>query len=240
MSAIPKHLRTGTRVIAVALLLAGGIIVIGVGVVGAHKWVAELDDCQTRLALLSEAMRDFHRDHGAMPPAWTVDRDGKPMHSWRTLLLPYLVKMNPKIAVDYDFRRRWNSDENKNARSQLPEVFACPCESVGRHNGWTSYVGVVSRDPAGHPHLIAIVEVPESNIGWTEPIDCEWDDFDRLVHAHASGQHNGMRHVLLEGGVVKSVAQSNLGRTVLGKDDTAHLLFSPQVRSRGGYGIVQP
>ena len=35
-------------------------------------------------------MHNYHDEHGSFPPAYIADASGKPMHSWRVLILPYL------------------------------------------------------------------------------------------------------------------------------------------------------
>jgi len=36
------------------------------------------------------ALFNYHDDYGSYPPAYIADESGRPMHSWRVLILPYL------------------------------------------------------------------------------------------------------------------------------------------------------
>jgi len=36
------------------------------------------------------AVANYHDSHGQFPPPYIAEADGKPMHSWRVLILPYL------------------------------------------------------------------------------------------------------------------------------------------------------
>jgi hypothetical protein len=46
--------------------------------------------CASQLKLIAIALLNYHDTYGAFPPAHIPDRNGKPMHSWRVLLLPFL------------------------------------------------------------------------------------------------------------------------------------------------------
>ena len=56
------------------------------------------------------AMFNYESAMKKLPPAFTVDKNGKPLHSWRTLLLPYLEQsaLYDKLKLD----EPWDSDHN--------------------------------------------------------------------------------------------------------------------------------
>ena len=82
-------------------------------------------NCCRNLAKIDYAMRLYACDHdGKLPPAFTVDSDGKPLHSWRTLLLPYLGydEIYRQIKLD----EPWDSEANRRfLQHNIPE-FICP------------------------------------------------------------------------------------------------------------------
>ncbi|MCL2118213.1 MAG: DUF1559 domain-containing protein, partial [Planctomycetaceae bacterium] len=47
-------------------------------------------NCGFNLKSMWIAMHAYHDKYGSLPPAYTVGADGKPLHSWRVLLLPFL------------------------------------------------------------------------------------------------------------------------------------------------------
>jgi hypothetical protein len=53
----------------------------------------------------------YQRQHGTLPPAYTVGADGKPLHGWRVLLLPYLgqTALYSKLRLD----EPWDSPHNR-------------------------------------------------------------------------------------------------------------------------------
>ncbi|MBC8288680.1 MAG: DUF1559 domain-containing protein, partial [Planctomycetes bacterium] len=51
--------------------------------------------CKNNLKQIGIALHNYHEDHGAFPPAYTMDANGQPLHSWRTLILLYLAQTGP-------------------------------------------------------------------------------------------------------------------------------------------------
>src|SRR5205823_5427550 len=45
--------------------------------------------CDPNLKAIALALRTYHSDFGCYPPAYVADRRGRPLYSWRVLLLPY-------------------------------------------------------------------------------------------------------------------------------------------------------
>ncbi len=50
--------------------------------------------CTKNLRQLSLALHNYHDRHGHFPPPYVADANGKPMHSWRVLILPHLAWMS--------------------------------------------------------------------------------------------------------------------------------------------------
>ena len=53
------------------------------------------------LKLIGLALHNYHDMHPSFPPVYIADKNGKPLHSWRVLLLP-LVGENDLFA-SFDF-----------------------------------------------------------------------------------------------------------------------------------------
>jgi hypothetical protein len=68
------------------------------------------------------AMLIYERDHGTLPPAYSVDEAGRPLHSWRVLLLPYLghQTLQDKIRLD----EPWDSPNNLPLLAEMPDVYS--------------------------------------------------------------------------------------------------------------------
>jgi len=52
--------------------------------------VARRAQCSNSLRQIALALITYEHVHNELPPAYTVDAKGRPLHSWRTLILPYL------------------------------------------------------------------------------------------------------------------------------------------------------
>ena len=62
--------------------------------------------CMNNLKQIALALHNYSSDYNALPPAYTVDVDGKPLHSWRTLILPYLEQQ--ALYETIDMTKPWN------------------------------------------------------------------------------------------------------------------------------------
>ncbi|QDU78473.1 hypothetical protein Pla110_01770 [Polystyrenella longa] len=72
---------------------------------------AVLMQSKKNLRDIAIAMHTYSNEHGCFPPGVIYGPDGKPWHSWRTLLLPYL---NQQTVYDlYDVTQPWDSPANQ-------------------------------------------------------------------------------------------------------------------------------
>lgn len=77
------------------------------------------------MRLLMIAMHNYHNDYNAMPPSMSM-KNGKPLHSWRVMLLPYLELDN--VAKQLRMDEPWNSEHNLKIFESMPmpKVFHHP------------------------------------------------------------------------------------------------------------------
>jgi len=77
--------------------------------------------CSSMLKQITLAFHNYHDAHHSFPPAYTVDANCKPLHSWRVLILPYLEKndLYSKIRL-YE---PWDSEYNSQFHDQNEPVF---------------------------------------------------------------------------------------------------------------------
>ncbi|MDR1493491.1 MAG: DUF1559 domain-containing protein [Planctomycetaceae bacterium] len=99
---------------------------------------------QVNANLIQNALDFYAQEHGEFPPAYTVDENGKPLHSWRVLLLPYIAEaqksvdknvyetFSPDFAKEEDLAalykeirldEPWDSEHNKQFASRIPVCF---------------------------------------------------------------------------------------------------------------------
>jgi hypothetical protein len=175
--------RTRYLIAAIVVLLAG----VAAWLTARRAIQHARDDvaCTHRLKCLGLAIQDYHTRHGTLPPAFVADADGKPMHSWRVLILPFLEER--ELYESYDFSEPWDSPNNRLLIERMPPVFSSPFSSA--EPGRTSFAAVVgpstvwpgaeaiTLDDIGDrsPETIFLVEIADSDIAWTEPRDVPID-----------------------------------------------------------------
>ncbi len=77
---------------------------------------------KSNLIQIGRALHEFESVHGHFPPAVIYGPDGRPWHSWRVLLLPYL-RDSDEYDVDYDYAQPWDSERNRRVLKRTPAVY---------------------------------------------------------------------------------------------------------------------
>ncbi|MBN1908720.1 MAG: DUF1559 domain-containing protein [Pirellulales bacterium] len=161
------------------------IWLLGTAAVHGHRESSRCCLCQNNLKQLGIALHDYHNAHGQFPPAYIADAQGKPMHSWRVLLLPYLDL--DALYKQYRFDEPWDGLNNRKLMATVPPVFRCRTTDDAEPGtpGMTHYVAVTGSGTIwpgtestkirdihdGTSNTIALVEIADSDIPWTEPRD---------------------------------------------------------------------
>lgn len=165
-----------------ALFCCGGMgVALLLPAVNAAREAARRQTCQSNLRQIGLAIQNYHDDQGCLPPAYIADASGKPIHSWRVLLLPYL---DEDLAALYDFNEPWDSEKNMKVAGRMPSVFRCPSDPDAQSR-YTSYVAsdgpsqvfqsarpvMFNEITDGLSNTIDVLESAGSGIVWTEPRD---------------------------------------------------------------------
>jgi hypothetical protein len=147
--------------------------------------------CRFQLRQLAQALLAYHDQYGSLPPACVLDQTGKPMHSWRVQMLPFLEQRDMYEA--YDFSQPWNSATNA-AVSGVVRCLACPsdpsCDRPNASDDFTTYFAVVgpqtawrrsspvrlSALPDRGRHMILLVESADRTVNWKEPKDLSYEE----------------------------------------------------------------
>lgn len=82
--------------------------------------------CSNNLKQISLALHNYEETYRSFPPAWTVDENGNRLHSWRTMILPYLEQK--PLYDSIDLSKPWDDPANA-ARSLWRNSF---CHSSER------------------------------------------------------------------------------------------------------------
>ncbi len=162
--------------------------------------------CAGNLRQISLALLNYHSRYGTLPPAYVAGHDGRPMHSWRVLILPFLERDD--LYAQYRFDEPWDSPHNRTLAAQMPRVFACPGDERSSlpDNTMTGYVAVVGPTTAwpggqgrflpafggGLGNTLLLMEARSQAVEWTEPRDLDFDTALRLLTAEEPSTN---RHV---------------------------------------------
>ena len=147
--------------------------------------------CNNNLKNVALALQAYHDVYGEFPPAYIADENGKPMHSWRVLILPYLENRN--LYDKYRFDEPWDGPRNRQLLHKIwGDYFVCPSDprAADGQRKWTSYVAVVgprtvwpgarsrkmSEIPDGTSNAVMVIEDQSDQIAWMEPRDLEFDE----------------------------------------------------------------
>jgi len=156
--------------------------------------------CAYNLKQIGLALLSYHNAYKCFPPACVRDASGKPMHSWRVLILPYMRRDDPDeskkcrdLYEKYSFKEPWNGPKNRVLESSIPPwVYVCP--NVARDSvkefALATYVLVTGPDtafPGCKPRApgeitrrpcdtVLVVEAANTDIHWMEPRDPSLDD----------------------------------------------------------------
>src|SRR5438105_1376638 len=78
--------------------------------VSSARPAARRNACGNNMKQIELALLNYHDANKSFPPAYVADAEGKPMHSWRVLILPYLERND--LYQQYDFNEPWNGPHN--------------------------------------------------------------------------------------------------------------------------------
>ena len=68
--------------------------------------------CIHNLHMIAVALQSYYVRYQSYPPAYVADEDGKPAHSWRVLVLPFLGPELKQLYDRYRFDEPWNGPNN--------------------------------------------------------------------------------------------------------------------------------
>jgi prepilin-type processing-associated H-X9-DG protein len=154
--------------------------------------------CRNNLKAIVIGLHNYHDTYGTLPPAYITDATGKPIHSWRIMILPFIEE---KPLYDrYRFDEPWDGPNNIQLLSEMPSIYGCPASSTNRSLGIANYLAVVGPHAAwqgetprsldqfadGTSGTLLVVESHGSGICWLQPTDLDADLMPKQINPPAS------------------------------------------------------
>jgi prepilin-type processing-associated H-X9-DG protein len=164
---------------------------------------ARRSQCINNLKQIALAMHNYHSTHSSFPAAYSTNKDGKPLLSWRVHILPFLAQK--ALYDEFHLDEPWDSTHNKALISRMPAPYTCPSGSaLLAREGKTSYL--VPRGPAtifpganavklqqitdGTSNTILVVDASDAVAAtWTKPDD--WEVAPDFQTQGVFGHHQG-------------------------------------------------
>ena len=187
--------------------------------------------CVENLKQIGLAMQSYRQKCGCFPPSFIPGEDGKPKHSWRVLLLPFLGKQD--LYGQYRFDEPWDGPNNVALGHQMPAIYHCPSDPTPGPSQ-TSYAMIVGPDAIsdgptarrmsdikdGPANTIMVAEAAKAGISWMEPRDLIAEKMDLCTRAvekdlrretcEIFGNHNALANVLFCDGSVRALSNESV------------------------------
>jgi prepilin-type processing-associated H-X9-DG protein len=223
-----------TCLIVVICLLGIAVIALMLPAAGAPREAGRRFQCRNNLLQIGMAMRNYQQEYRCFPPAFILDESGRPKHSWRVLILPFLGE--DSLYKQYELDEPWNGPHNKALAARMPEIYRCPTyahdlggEAVTSLTSYAMIVGphAISDGPTprklrdvkeGLANTILVAECAGANINWLEPRDLDVGkttfritypgDMQKARYCDISSEHPSAANVLFCDGSVRSVDKS--------------------------------
>ncbi|MFO0959561.1 MAG: DUF1559 domain-containing protein, partial [Isosphaeraceae bacterium] len=171
-----------TALIVIGVLAAGSML--------AHHDARERAKriwCSNNLKSIALALHNYQGAYGAFPPQYTVDDQGRPLHSWRTLILPFLDQQ--ALYDSIDLSKPWNDPANAQAFAKPPPFYQCPLSQMKADPlNTATYLAIIAPGgwclpdrprrleefTDGSSDTLLLIEVgEESAVPWMAPIDAD-------------------------------------------------------------------
>jgi hypothetical protein len=225
-----RGFRLSVRVV-IGLMFLGAAVFLWL-ISAESREAARRAQCVNNLKTIGLALHNYHAAEGCFPPAFLAGADGKPLVSWRVLILPYADPYLDAAPGNYRRNESWDGPNNRTLVAPTPSFYSCPSHEGARGRGLTSYVAAVGPTtafPGLRPTMFAefgdgsietflVVEMSNTTIHWTEPRDLDWNQMsfqiDDPSRPGISSEHPLGPNVLRVDGSVQRLDPSTPAATV--------------------------
>jgi hypothetical protein len=135
------------------------------------------------------AFQNYHATKGQFPPAAVCGQDGKPLYSWRVVILPFIEQDG--LYNEFHLDEPWDSPHNIKLVERMPRTYALPPRIAKRmgvppghtvihvfHGKGAAFEGDqglrIADFTDGLSNTILVIEAGEP-VPWTKPEEIEYD-----------------------------------------------------------------
>jgi len=209
-----SHKKSLSSVIINTIVLLAIICIVIVFLLPAKRGVREVarrNQCLNNLKQIAIALQNYADVHHALPPAYTTDANGKPLHSWRTLILPFMEEQ--QLYEYIDLTKPWDDPANARARNTPLSFYGCPSADIPETH--TTYLAIVTPTSCLQPttrrslseikdggrQTLMLIEVDaEHAVPWMSPVDADENLVLSLGEPASRTRHpNGMSAAFADG-----------------------------------------
>lgn len=156
-----------------------------------------------QLQKIARALNNYAMEHGSYPPAIIYDATGKPMHSWRVLLLKHLGYES--LYQQYDLEEPWDSEKNSALLVDCPGVYISPFvgDALATETSYMLITGQGTLFPESAPlqpdqigdgrgNTLLVVEVANLTHEWMKPKDIPYAKLNHKIGASGDNAIGGL------------------------------------------------
>lgn len=220
--------------LACLLVILGLLVALLLPDIQSAREASPRNSCINNLKQISLALHGYHDVYGCFPPAYIADENGKPMHSWRVLILPYMEETTVYDA--YDFNEPWDKQSDSRLAAVSIDTFRCPSATTpDTHTNYLAVVGPRTAWPNGKSsrlddfgdgtaNTLLLIESHQHSVHWMEPRDISFDEAVEMLSGDVGwDDRDGCIEELF-------LCYSSVGRTVAFAD--SHIEWLPYDISR--------
>jgi hypothetical protein len=179
------------------------------------------------------ALDNYNQEHGRLPPAVVYGEDGRPLHSWRVLILPFIAQ--EELYKEFKLDEPWDSPHKLALLPRMPATYAPPPGKARKVPPYHTVVHVfVGKGAAfegreglrfdadfldGMSNTLLLVEAGKP-VPWTKPEDLPYDPDQPLPELKLLFR-DGFRAATVAGGrqwVPKDISEQTLRRAIVRHD----------------------
>lgn len=154
-------------------------------------WLLQAESNHPSYYYLSRAIKNmgngidlYESKEGKLPPPASRDKDGKPLLSWRVLILPYVEEK--ELYKEFHLDEPWDSPHNLKLLDRMPDIYKPPLSYQRPYGSKTPYQVIVGKgaifdagqqptaeqvNDAGRSSCTILIATTDNMVPWTKPED---------------------------------------------------------------------